>query len=413
MAEIDPGVAEALDKMAAEDPQRARMAATALSWVTGGGGAARVTQERVQRFCWYDLPLKWQADVALRQTIVVALAELLDHLGLPRYAEICRSPRTIEVHAAYAENPQKGLLAFRKANLESGIYPPDLPEFTWGAAMGPEEAATLAAVQDYLELALVTGDLVPGARGWKRRQAKLVRTYLNTPNPKLGGQTPLDVTLTERIQRWLGAEQSETRRLILSSLANRLLHPADLPEGTNDPYPALGNFLRELRDGEGSDVDEPSTLLTLSKDLRFARKHAGRIVITRLGERYLSNPLKHWRQIPRTLKTSNSFHRLAGELMLAMLLKDGSGKLPEITEKISEAAAEAGYREAGTGAPPSTESIQRAFSETLEPFEALELIERSTGGSDSPELTLNPIGQATALETLRLKASGPGVAPWE
>lgn len=412
MAEVDPGIAEALDKMAAEDPQRARLAATALSWVTGGGGAGRITQERIQRFCWYDLPLKWQTDVATRQTIAVALAELLDHLGLPRYAEICRSPQTIEVHAAYAENPQKGLLAFRNANLASGIYPPDLPEFTWGAAMGPEEAATLAAVQDYLELALVTGDLVPGARGWKRRQAKLVRTYLNTPNPRLAGQTPLDVTLTERIQRWLGAEQSETRRLILSALANRLLHPANLPEDTEDPYPALSNFLSELKASEGSAPDPSSTLLTLSKDLRFARKHAGRIVITRLGESFLENPLKHWRRIPQTLKTSNSFHRLAGELLLALLLRDGSGMLPEIVERIGQAAAEAGYREAGTGAPPATGSVRRACSETLEPFDALGLLERS-GDSESAEMRLNPIGEATALETLRLKASGPGVAPWE
>ncbi|MEX2586486.1 MAG: hypothetical protein WD602_00640 [Actinomycetota bacterium] len=412
MAEVDPGIAEALDKMAAEDPQRARMAATAMSWVTGGGGAGRITQERIQRFCWYDLPLKWQSDVATRQTIVVALAELLDHLGLPRYAEICRSPQTIEVHAAYAQNPQKGLLAFRKANLESGIYPPDLPEFTWGAAMGPEEAATLAAVQDYLELALVAGDLVPGTRGWKRRQAKLVRTYLNTPNPRLAGQTPLDVTLTERIQRWLGAEQSETRRQILSGLANRLLHSAHLPEEIKDPYPALSRFLSELKDGEGPDPDRPDPLVALSKDLRFTRKHSGRIVLTRLGESYLKDPLKHWRRVPQTLKTSNSFHRLAGELLLATLLKEGAGTLLDIVETISQAAAEAGYREAGTGEPPGTDSINRACSETLGPFETLELIERS-GESDSVELRLNPIGEATALETLRQKASGPGVAPWE
>lgn len=412
MAEVDPGIAEALDKMAAEDPQRARLAATALSWVTGGGGAGRITQERIQRFCWYDLPLKWQTDIAMRQTIVVALGELLDHLGLPRYAEICRSSQTIEVHAAYADNPQKGLMAFRKANLESGIYPPDLPEFTWGAAMGPEEAATLAAVQDYLELALVTGDLVPGSRGWKRRQVKLVRTYLNTPNPKLAGQTPLDVTLTERIQRWLGAEQSETRRLILSALANRLLHPADLPEGNDDPYPALSDFLSTLKDSEGVEPTESGTLTTLAKDLRFARKHGGRIVITRLGEGYLTEPLKHWRKIPQTLKTSNSFHRLAGELLLATLLKDGSGRLADIVETISQAAAEAGYREAGTGAPPGVSSIERACSETLEPFKALQLIEQSATSASS-DLRLSPVGETTALETLRQKASGPGVAPWE
>ncbi len=211
--------------------------------VTGGGGAGRITQERVQRFVWYDLPIKMRPTDEARAAITAALATVLDLLELPRYAEICRSDTTLKVHQAYTENPQVGLMAFREANLASGIYPPDLTEFQWGAAMGIEEANILSGVQDFLELAVASGELEPGTKDWKRKQRKLVRTYLNNPNFISAGRSPLDVMNTERIQNWINIEPSETRQRLVSKLANRLLHPVELPAGTIDPYPALTKVL--------------------------------------------------------------------------------------------------------------------------------------------------------------------------
>ncbi|HEX2148549.1 MAG TPA: hypothetical protein VHI31_00020, partial [Actinomycetota bacterium] len=120
---MDPAINEALAAMEAEDPTAAHLAGTALGVVTGGGGAGRITQERVQRFLWYDLPIKLRPTDEARAAITDALATALDLLQLPRYAEICRSDTTKKVHQAYTENPQVGLMAFREANLASGIYP--------------------------------------------------------------------------------------------------------------------------------------------------------------------------------------------------------------------------------------------------------------------------------------------------
>ena len=54
-------------------------------------------------------------DAADRETAICA--ELLDAMGLVRYAAICRSPATAEVHAAYRRTRQAGLTAYRKLPL--------------------------------------------------------------------------------------------------------------------------------------------------------------------------------------------------------------------------------------------------------------------------------------------------------
>ncbi len=83
MPEMDPAIAQALDTMAAEDPAAANLAGTALGIVTAGGGAGRITQERVQRFLWYDLPIKMRPTDDARAEITAALATALDLLELP------------------------------------------------------------------------------------------------------------------------------------------------------------------------------------------------------------------------------------------------------------------------------------------------------------------------------------------
>lgn len=424
MPDIDPGITEALDKLAMQDPVAARLAAPAVAWVAGGGGAGRITQERVQRFCWYDLPLKWQLDFTGRQAVASALSVTLDLLGLPRYAQICRSELTAQVHRAYEQDMQEGLKAFREANLASGIYPVDLPELRWGAAMGMEEAGTLSGVQDFLELAVATGELVPGTRGWRSRQAGLVRSYLTTPNFRLGGQRPLDVVLTERIQIWINVEQSEIRRRLLSGLANRLLHPGSLPEEVKDPYPALTALLGRIAgDGTGGaagaagaeDVQTRGSqpvdpVQVIASNLRLIRRRQGRWVITRKGLSALSNPRSAWSLVPGTFLTGNPFHKMAGEILFARLIDGESLSMAQILGLVTQAVAQAGYREAGTGMPPGPPSIRRAVAETLDPARALDLLLPQAGQA---AVALNRVGRATALEALRLRATGPAAPPWQ
>lgn len=407
MPEMDPAIAQALGTMAAEDPETAQLAGTALGIVTGGGGAGRITQERVQRFLWYDLPIKLRPTDEARASITAALATALDLLELSRYAEICRSDTTQKVHQAYTENPQVGLMAFREANLASGIYPPDLPELKWGAAMGVEEANILSGVQDFLELAVASGELEPGSKDWRRKQRKLVRTYLNNPNFMLGGQRPLDVINTERIQNWINVEPSETRQRLISKLANRLLHPIELPPETTDPYPPLTEVLRSI--AAGAEHGKEARLLEIASSLGLTRKLHGEMVLTKAGRQMLDDPLSSWRLFPQTLLGGNPYQRLAAEVMFAMLV-DGESTLGTVIETIRQAATEANYREAGTGQPPSEISLMKALDPTVLPVGEMGLFE---DGDFSSRMALTPVGKAVALEAMRYRATGPGAVPWD
>ena len=54
-----------------------------------------------------------------------------------------------------------------------------------------------------LELAVASGDLVPGARGWKSRQQELVRAHLEAPREELLGQSLAAVIISERAEAWV------------------------------------------------------------------------------------------------------------------------------------------------------------------------------------------------------------------
>ena len=132
----DPEVAAVLAKLAGQDAAAAEDARAALEWIAGDQGLALITQQRIQNFCWYDLPVKWLVDLDDKLRVVAALAQALDLLHLPRYAAICRSGTTREVLSAYETGIAHGKAAFRRAAAASGVMPPDLPDFEWGPAMG-------------------------------------------------------------------------------------------------------------------------------------------------------------------------------------------------------------------------------------------------------------------------------------
>src|SRR5712671_1597569 len=246
----DPEIAPALEKLAEQDAAAADDAGGALEWIAGEQGLAFITQNRIQNFCWYELPVKWMISLDDKVRVAGALAQALDLLQLPRYAAICRSQTTREILSAYETSTAHGRAAFRRAAAVSGITPPDLPEFEWGAAMGFQEASAWSSTAEFLEVAVASGDLVPGRRGWKARQRELVRAHLNVPQAGLLGQTLAQVILTERAETWVNQRRSETRRRILAAIANRLLHPAELPAATAaDPLPRLRWLLDQLNGG--------------------------------------------------------------------------------------------------------------------------------------------------------------------
>jgi hypothetical protein len=443
MAEDEnPEIAAALATLAEQNTAAAHDACAALQWITGDRGLALITQERIQDFCWYELPTKWFVNFDEKLRVAAALALALDLLQLPRYAAICRSEATREILSAYEASTDSGKAAFRRVAAASGITPPDLPEFEWGPTMGLQEAAAWSSTAEFLEIAVASGALVPGERGWKAQQQELVRAHLNTPQAALLGQVLAQVILTERAETWVNLRRSETRRQVLAAIANRLLHPARLPAGTAaDPLPQLrwllgqldggitltqtGNlsqkFVRQSADRFGWDLSRPPRtedelfdlhqLRRLTQRLGLARRSGRMLTLTAKGRRLPDHPSHLWRATAAGLLGGNDFSVFAGELFLALLLIADSTSGSDIMAMVQQAADEEGFRVRRTGEPPSEHDVSWAIQGTSNLCRALGLLTADSHCSES-SYGLTDAGKATAIEALRARATGPRTIPW-
>jgi len=435
-------IATALAELAASDPSAASDAEAAVEWLAGEQGLELITQERIQNFLWYDLPMKWAVDLDGKIAVAGALARALDLLGLAQYAAICRSETTREILTAYECSTEDGRAAFRRSSAASGIRPPDLPEFEWGAIMGFEEASALSSTANFLELAVASGQLVPGARGWKTRQQELTRTHLNSPRAELAGQSLALLILTERAETWINLRRSEIRRRILAGIANRLLHSPELPsDAAADPLPPLRWLLDQLDGGIaltqtgnlnqkfvqaaaahfGWDFSRPPRteselfdlhqLRRLAQRLGLARRTGRALTLTAKGRRFVADPGQLWRAAARGLLDGSEFSMFVGELFLALLIDTGSMPDDEIRAVVAQAAGEEGFREARTGEPPKDSDLGWAIHNTINLCRALGLL--SVGGDwNDRSYGLTGTGKVTALGALRARATGPGAIPW-
>ena len=333
--------------------------------------------------------MKWFVELDEKLRVTAALAQVLDLLQLPRYAVICRSRTTREILAAYQTSTAHGLAAFRRAAASSGILPPDLPDFEWGAVMGWQEAAARSSTADFLEVAVDGGDLVPGRRGWKARQQELTRAHLDTPQPDLLGQTLAQVILTERAESWVNLRRSETRRRILAPIANRLLHPAEVPTATAaDPLPPLRWLVDQLDGG---------IALTQTGNLN-------RAFVQHSADRFgwdFSRP-------PRTEDDLFGLHQLR---RLAQRLDADEVPGSQINAAVGLAAAEEGFRDGRTGEPPDEHHVSWAVHAASSMCRALGLLAAGRDWSDRG-YGLTDTGKATALAALRARATGPRTIPW-
>jgi hypothetical protein len=430
-------ISAVLALLAVEDPAAADDAQAALEWIAGEEGLELVTQHRVQCFCWYELPVKWMNGHDDHARVVAALARAFDLLQMPRYAAICRSATTRDILAAYQAGTGNGKAAFRRAVTTSGITPPDLPEFTWGSQMGSQEAAAWTSATELLELAVASGDLVPGTRSWKTRQLELVRAHLDAPREELLGQPLAAVIISERAEAWVSRWRSPTRQQIAAAVANRLLHPAVLPaEAAADPLPRWRWLLGQLDSGipltqagnlsrafvqqhaarfdwdlprpprTETDLYDLHQLRCLAGSLKLARRSGQVLTLTAQGRRLLADPEQLWRATAAALAGGNTFTVFAGELFLALLADGEPVPAAEVTATVAQAVAEEEFRDSRTGQPPGEHDTGWAISRTANLCRALGLL---TPGSDWPDrrYQLTPVGTATALETLRARATGP------
>jgi hypothetical protein len=435
MAEQDPLIVEALSKLEAEDADAARDAKAALGSLTWGEGLSVVTQERLQHFLWYRLPMKWFTDTDHHRRIVAALARAFDHLDLPRYAALCRSEATAAVLDAYERSDTEGKKAFLRADAASGIRPPDVDELRWGSMMGVEESAALSSTAEMLELAVASGELVPGSRGWKQRQQELVRAFLAVSRIDLGGRSWLDAITGERLNSWLSAHRSRTRRRILEPLTTIVAAPAELPAGAEDPLPRLGWLLDELAEGQpltqtgnlnrafvqaaaphfGWDFPSPPRtedelfdlhqLRLLAQRLGLARRSGRKLTVTNTGRAALGDPDLLWRTAAQRLLPDHTFAASLGEITLAVLI-GGEVHAEELNATLAEVVAEVGWRATDTGLPPDERDISWAWHQTTNLLRALDVLATGSDWQDR-SYALTPVGRALALECLHHRATGP------
>lgn len=440
--DVDPVIADAIAKLDAEDADAGRDAEAALDWLTASEGLEVLTQERLQHFLWYGLPMKWLTDADHHRRVVDALARAFDLLGLPRYAALCRSETTAEVLDAYGRGDAEGKKAFRKADLASGIRPPDIDELEWGSVMGMVESDALSSTAELLELAVATGELVPGARGWKQRQEELVRAHLTTPRIELNGQTWLDGIRAERLETWLEGRRSPTRRQVLEALVDDVRAPATLPDDVDDTVPPLRWFLGELVDGQpltqtGNlgrafvqdaagrfgwwDFDKPPRsedelydlhqVRHLTQGLGLARRSGRRLVLTPKGRAAVGDDDQLWRLVARALLPEHEFAAALGEITLAVLASRDSTPASELDALLALIVREVGWRATDTGEAPNEHDISWAWHQTTNLLRALNLLSTGGGWQDrSYGLTL--AGRAVALECLHRRAMGRRTSPW-
>ena len=438
----DTIVAGALERLRAEDERLGGDAEAALNSLTWDEGLETITQYGLQAFLWYELPRKWMTDLEGKRHLAMALGRVLDLVGLPRYAAICRSPETDAVLAAYERDDREGFAAFRRAEERSGVHPPELPEFTWGPVMGMREAGVFWSTAAALELAITGGQLRPGGRGWRVAQQAIARRHLTAARAELDGRTWLEVVLDERVEEWARSRGQARRALVEPLLARLRGGPVEVPAGAAEAVAPLRWLL--ARAGEGialtqkgnlarvvvleaverfgrqplpnpprgeDDVFELWVLRDLARDLGAVRRGGRRLVATRAGRALAGDAEALWRAVAGRLGGGDDFGAIVTELGLALLLDGGEVLQAELVERVHAAVVGEGWHDRATGQSPDPEAVRRQLADPLRLLGVLGL-SREGGDWRARTVALTGVGRATALEALRVRASGPRPDPF-
>ncbi len=387
-----------------------------LAWdaLTAGEGPESLTQWRLQQYCWEELPGTWlSAGLASGShwRVARALATLLDALGLERYAAIAGGQTTREVIAASEQSPERGRVLARRAAQRSGIEPPSTELLTWGAIMGPAEGYALEAAAGTLELAVAAGELVPGARGWRDRQAELTAAMLSTPRRELGGQTPYERILDERLGRWVRGARSTTRSGLLAPLAARLPEPveAPAPRAVRHILRAPHWLIAEVGDGlaltaagylpprtVGRALDElgwrevligPATrevdaypvlvLRETATRLGLVRRRGARLLLTPAGRSCAGDAAALWTAVAGGLVgPEHSALAVTWEVVLAVLETGDTVPEAEVRDLVQAVVSESGWRVAGQRQTGESDTAPLFFA-VLRELRWLDLVEES------------------------------------
>ena len=433
----DDKLKAAYAEIGADDPDAVTLADGMVQWIAGELGIEGFSLSRVQKFAWYDLWVKWDATDQQKRDVLTVGAALFDALGLDRYASVLRSPRTFEIMAAHERSYDEGLEAFRKTFEASGIDPPDLEDLEWGDISGAEENAARRAISRSLEQAMDDGRMTPGERGWKTTAKAITKEVVDSDHPEIPGQSWRSVILTERIEnslRMLEGRSPELQRL-MSGTVNRLLSSVPPPSDLEQHLEPVTWFLDYVGDGvkmtgagflptamvrdaadrfgwdkgwsddppkKESDSMELGTVHQILLDAGAIRHRKGFAKRTTIGSRMLDDTEYMWRTLTASLTPYAWLAAVAQTYTLLLLSGENNGDA--LCDRTHAILLDYGYR-AGDNVPDRWD-VYSAWLHVWRPLDVLDGMSE-TGRYPSDKIVLNPFGEATLLERLRLDMTGP------
>lgn len=329
---VDRAAVDAIvDRLSTRERQLAEDARAAVEWLTGFDGddlPAVFSRRELQLFLWHQLPKKWLIRTGEQQAVAEALATFFDEVGAEAapLAALCRSRET----TALIRSRGKNLAA---ALERSGLEPPDTPLLSWSEFMSIEEALEHDLVASLLEDMIDTGQLVPGAKGWRQHQTEIVDGYLSRPDES--GTAPLARIHAARRQAWLELPgRDETARDLLErALATTDNNPPPPVESEEAIEPLLW-LLEQLANGvkltqtgalprglvraavarypdwwnsavgppyQEADLYQLCVLHDLTDVLKLARRQRGTLQLTPKGRALRTDPPRLLREVAATL----------------------------------------------------------------------------------------------------------------
>ncbi len=426
-------VEQALAALRRVEPGLVDHARAAWDHLTGGAGPEVVTQWRVQQFCWDELARRWAGDPVTRWRVALALAALLDSLGLERYAELARSETTRLIVMAGDQARARGRKAADRAAERSGIEPPDTELLTWGAVMGPLEARAMEAVANRLELAVVAGHLQPGGRGWRDQQADITIDVLTSPQQ--GDLRALyEQVLDERLDHWIRSARSTTRSGLLAPLETMLREPVE--PGLAAPARALLRpldwLLTEIGDGvaltaagylpprtvaralddlgwreeligpANREVDAYPVMILreTAQRLGLLRRRGPRLLLSPGGRAALEDGRLLWQSVAAGLVgPEHTAQAVAWEVVLAVLESGDRIQEQDARQLVQAVVSESGWRLAGRREPAESDTSALFFA-VLGELRWLELVQE-TGALMDRQIVAKPGAGALFRAALR------------
>ena len=352
------------------DRPSADLAREATRWILPEGASlAQLRQVELQEFLWYQLPLKWMAEISELHEIAWSLADLFAAAGLDRYVALCRDPRTHLLLDAWQDDdhePARKLM--KEAIRSSGVAPPDTSLLGWGSVLGAAENSARRRVSQALEQAVDAGQLVPGERGWKQLAAQITEVSLTMPMLDLRGGTLLQAVFRERGLRWASGYPA-ARQGLLTPLLPVLADDIAVPREADGCLTPLRWLLEHLADSvtltqagwlpkalvleandtfgwfdflgftvrSEADLPELASLNDLARRARLITRKGRRVSLSASGRRVLGDPGMLWRIVVADIFSARTYEGEGAALAAATLLR-ASLPMPRPTAEARVAA---------------------------------------------------------------------------